>query len=308
MFGKRAAEEAPAGPGPARLKILVRQRSLGEDAAVYALAQEVVEFVNHALRDAQFRRHELPPEAMWAFHVDYFIAQVNNGGYGQFLANSRWTDFVRADIRDGLAAIGLEEAREAFESLETFSVAEPGRFQDVVDRAGFGEEDPFIEALDKRFYAGLNERLTEALRTWLAALPCLEPLDDETYAERMRTLPERNPLLAPRQRELAEAVAGEERVDPVVQAMRYVCRLTPGDFRFRRWLRGQPFQTADGRGSVFEVETDKGVVQMFFTRERAAVAVPGEETVRSRIPMAMVELHLARRELALPDAMLEGTG
>ena len=104
------------------------------------------------MHEAKFRRDELPQDALRAFHVDYYIGQVNNGGHGQFAHNSGWDEYVLRDIGDGLAAIGPAAAAEIFKSLQTYAVREPVRFQRALEAGGFGEIDPFIETLDQRFF------------------------------------------------------------------------------------------------------------------------------------------------------------
>ena len=222
MFGRRGVGDTTPSQCPS---IIVRRSSLDDGCDRYALAQDVVNFVDDVTREAMFRRDELPQDALRAFHVDYYIAQVNNGGHGQFAHNSRWDELVLRDIGEGLAAIGVAEAIEIFRSFQTFAVLEPARFQRALDGAGFGEVDPFIEKLDQRFYAGVGEALAQSLRQWIAGLPSLRPLDDTRYREAMRDFPAQNPEHATRK--IAVAAEQEQRHtdDPIHQLIRFVCHV-----------------------------------------------------------------------------------
>ena len=56
MFGRRGVGDTTPSRCPS---IIVRQSSLDDGGDRYALAQDLVNFVNHALRDAMFRRDDL---------------------------------------------------------------------------------------------------------------------------------------------------------------------------------------------------------------------------------------------------------
>ena len=228
MFRRRGAGDTTPSRCPS---IIVRQSSLG-DGDPYTLAQDVVDFVNHATRETMFRRDELPQEALRAFHVDYYIAQVNNGGHGQFAHNSRWDEPVLRDIGEGLAAIGVADAIEIFKSFRTYAVLEPARFRRTLEGAGFGEIDPFVEKLDQRFYAGVGEALAQALRQWIASRPSLRPLDDTHYREAMRDLLAHNPEHAARRIAIAAEQEQRRTDDPIHQAIRFVCHVSPPGMRF----------------------------------------------------------------------------
>jgi hypothetical protein len=301
MFGRKGL--SPQGQASS-LKILVRASSARTEAPDYALACDVVDFVNHALRNCQYERGELPQEALWAYHVDYYVAQVNNGGHGQFAHNSGWEDFVLADIRQGLRAIAAGEALEMFETFLTFAAAEPGRFAGVEERAGFGEEDGFVERLDQRFFAGIGDQIRRALRDWLLRLPMVEFLDAAQYTAAMRTLVDQHPERDSRRAAREEGVQREREADPIYQACNHVCRLTPGEIRFQGWQAGRPME---GGGSVITVATSAGAASVYLLPERAALVMSGEQEPRSKISMAVIAGFLARQGLALP-AQVAGEG
>jgi len=305
MFGRRGVGDTTPSRCPS---IIVRQSSLDDGGDRYALAQDLVNFVNHALRDAMFRRDELPQDALRAFHVDYYIAQVNNGGHGQFAYNSRWEEPPLRDIGEGLAAIGLTEAIEIFKSFQTYAVLEPARFQRTLDGAGFGEIDPFVERLDQRFYAGVGKALGQALRQWIARLPSLRPLDDTHYREAMQDLPAQNPEYAVRKIAIAAEQEQRHAEDPIHQAIRFVCHVSPPGMRFEQLLSASPISSPDESvgGVGFRIVTDRGLATIYVMESRAVLWLEGEAKPRGKVPLALVDAFLARQGLALSEAVKRG--
>ena len=105
-----------------------------------------------------FRRDELPQEALRAFHVDYYIAQVNNGGHGHSPITADGTSRCCATSAR-TAAIGFAEATEIFKSFSDLRGAGAGAIQRTFDGSGFGAIDPFVEKLDSASTPALVTRL-----------------------------------------------------------------------------------------------------------------------------------------------------
>jgi hypothetical protein len=255
-----------------------------------------------------FRRDELPQDALRAFHVDYYIAQVNNGGHGQFAYNSRWDEQVLRDIGEGLTAIGVAEATEIFRSFQTYAVLEPARFQQTFDGSGFGAIDPFVEKLDQRFYAGAGDALAKALRAWLARLPSLRPLHDSDYREAMQNLPAQNPERAARNAANAAELEQRRAEDPIHQTIRFVCHVSPPGMRFEQLLSASPISSPDqsSTGVGFRIVTDRGLATIYAFEDRAMLWLEGEAKPHGKVPMAMVDAFLARQGLALSEAVKRG--
>jgi hypothetical protein len=255
-----------------------------------------------------FRRDELPQDALRAFHVDYYIAQVNNGGHGQFAHNSRWDEQVLRDIGEGLAAIGVAEATEIFKSFQTYAVLEPARFHRTLDGAGFGAIDPFVEKLDQRFFAGVGKALAEALRQWIAGQPSLRPLDDAHYREAMHNLPAQNPEYAARKTATAAELEHRRAEDPIHQTIRFVCHVSPPGMRFEQLLSARPISGPDesGVGVGFRIVTDRGLATLYVAESRAVLWLEGEAKPRGKVPLAMVDAFLARQGLTLSEAVKRG--
>lgn len=105
-------------------------------------------------------------EQRWLFAVDWYQAEVNNGGHDQFYSNS--TGLVWPDALAGLHAIGAEEAAALLqESADRLggspSLSREERGADLARLA------PDFNDLDTRFYA-LGE-LDAPMKTFMRAHP-----------------------------------------------------------------------------------------------------------------------------------------
>ena len=159
--------------------VVVPARAVADGSYPLELMMAVSAFVNHALGSAMYLRDELPREALIADNLADYLGAVNNGGHVQFVGDM-WCDEFRADIRDGLAILGLDDAGRIFADLEAFSEAEPDRF---ASWDGQGREiDPFFEELDLRFYGSVAESIEAATTTWLETRPWLRVMADADYA------------------------------------------------------------------------------------------------------------------------------
>ncbi|MGV7215459.1 DMP19 family protein [Bradyrhizobium sp. UFLA05-112] len=70
----------------------------------YYLTCAIVDFVNAIQRVGIYARHEMPAVAMQAYHADYYLAQVNNGGHSQFIGNTG-ANQLPTTSEDALAAL-----------------------------------------------------------------------------------------------------------------------------------------------------------------------------------------------------------
>jgi hypothetical protein len=153
-WGKRPTRAVPEQPFHAA-RVPMAQSIMDSHNPSYR-TETVVEIVNRLLFDGGFTRAELPPELLMGYSVDYYLAQVNNGGHAQFGHNSRLVEGTLSDIRQGLVAMGDLEAAGIFADFEAYRRDDPAGFtQGLTD----GWKNPVMKSLDDRFYAGLSKRL-----------------------------------------------------------------------------------------------------------------------------------------------------
>jgi hypothetical protein len=223
IFGRRVTPPHTGDAG-SKLPILVR-RSVFEDADDKRIVSALIdEFVNPLTQKGCYLTSELPPNALRSYHTDYYMAQVANGGHGQFMHNSDMKLPLLKNIREGLAAIGLEHFVGIFRDFESFVAAHPKRAAAVAANCGTGQPDPIQAELDKRFYAqDCYETLMPANGRWLKGLPELKVVADAEFAAAMEGLIAANP-----QREARQAVRHEEALNaaltnPIWVAGRLLC-------------------------------------------------------------------------------------
>jgi Domain of unknown function (DUF4375) len=111
----------PRHPQSPRLsEIIVRNRAFASDER-YDLVSAVIQFRNILGDYGAFTRHEVPPELLQSYHVDYYDAQVKNGGHEQFISNSRHEqDFIFGDVATGLAEMGATKHLSIFRAVLTY--------------------------------------------------------------------------------------------------------------------------------------------------------------------------------------------
>jgi hypothetical protein len=302
VFGRRVAQfpsrvqEAPQRESDGR-RIIVPERAYGSESP-YDLVQAVVNFVNFALRQAYFNRDEIAQNAMRSFHVDFYLAQVNNGGHSQFAANSNMLDVVLRDIDEGLEAM-RHDASSIYRRFLTFSKAEPARMARVIQGGGFGDIDPFMQNLDKEFYALDNQRpLINANHDWLKSLPELQVVADLDYIAVTDAFAASNTKAEERKEERGRAAREADARDPLKQAMIYLCMMAKEPRRFIAWHQGQPgHDLGDGvKVMRFIVETDKGMCSAFFHPKMSLLLddiLKGEPI--AKLPTEMVLAHVQQQ-------------
>lgn len=192
-------------------------------------------FVN-ALLDEYFTVDEIAVDALRSYYVDYYLAQVNNGGFSQFVYNSRWSPLVVQLVRDGMQAMGARRHLEVFESgaklVEEFGHDRLGEyfaseyFGDNADRDELNAPNPQFSAAEE------VEDLLALNAAWLRKHPDLCPMASEE--DMRREASRRGQALPDRERRVAEARANEPRYMKLIRALcdragQELDRVTAGD-------------------------------------------------------------------------------
>jgi hypothetical protein len=121
---------------------------------------------------------EIVPDAMRSYWVDVYLGNFMNGGFEQFVFNTRWDPIVVRSVREGLAAMRAKRHLDVFnegativeswgpEGLESF-------FQDAFKRGD--KQTLAFGPISKKFFP-LQERkdLTVLNANWLRRLPNLQ--------------------------------------------------------------------------------------------------------------------------------------
>ncbi len=158
----------------------------------YALTQSVVDFANIMTIQGYYEQNEIPEEVGQAFHCDYYLAQVSNGGHRQFFHNNKGGKACIDDVIAGLTAMGaiahldiFAQAVRVIQSLDSVEV-----HYDAVPSKQKSE----LDTLNKEFFAVNREAsLHEALARWIASWPNLKLVEDAEIQSAYTELAHKNP-------------------------------------------------------------------------------------------------------------------
>lgn len=165
--------------------IIVSQQSLDSDD-IYDIIMSNIDSLNEA-----FNRYldydDVSVAALQSYHVDYYLAQVENGGFSQFVYNTGWDAKIVGWVRDGLSAMQAKQHAALFEkSAAILSQFTPEQLAQYLEGEYFGEnhQRTILSQFDDAFYS-LNERedLIEINSQWLKKHPQLKVLDEAEIAD-----------------------------------------------------------------------------------------------------------------------------
>lgn len=219
-----------------------------------ALIESNIAFLN-ALFGEYVAHDEVAPEALHSYYVDYYLAQVENGGFSQFVYNTGWDAFIVGHVRAGLQAMGASGHIELFERgaaiVDRFDAAalqayfESGYFGDNEERDVLDDTNAAFCALNER------ENLTTVNARWLRSLPSLYVMTDTEMAQELRL---RAAAMPDRDERIATARAAEPRW---LQLIRALC--TEAGQEFSRVTGGDPAHVHEGEPiTAWHFITDRG--------------------------------------------------
>ena len=219
-----------------------------------------------ALFGEHVRHDEIVPEALHSYYADYYLGQIENGGFSQFVYNTEWDQQVVGHVRAGLQAMGALEHLALFEQgaaiVDNFGAA---GLRAYFDSGYFGdnEDRDVLNDINAAFFA-LNERenLTALHSAWLRSLPNLYVMTDAEMAQELRR---RADAMPDRDARIAAARAAEPRW---LQLIRVLC--IEAGHEFSRATAGDPAHVHEGRAIVaWHFLTDRGHFYMLDLNDRA---------------------------------------
>jgi hypothetical protein len=168
----------------------------------YAIVQAVINFVN-AMSKAHYDRNEICQKAVQAYHLDYYYAQVLNGGHTQFASNSGANlELALADARMALSTMSAVDYLAIADGMLSWLDANKGNWPQPLDYDAWYEttSKPF-DSLDKAFYAlDKANSLIRCNARWIAGWPELLVVSDAEYPQMIQHLAEANPNQSTRKR------------------------------------------------------------------------------------------------------------
>ncbi len=166
------------------LNTVVVSRGGFESTDHYDLIESNITVVN-LLRSEGFLDELISKEALQSYWVDFYRAQMLNGGFAQFVYNSRWSVPVINAVRAGLAAMGAA-GHVAFFAIASARVDAVGdaKLAGFFSASLFGP-NPTRDELQADGFIELHKRedLVEANYAYLRGLANLQVLSiDEMFA------------------------------------------------------------------------------------------------------------------------------
>lgn len=183
---------------PGVREIIVPDIAIAPEAERYALVMAVIDFVNRMQSQGQYRRWEMPEEAMQIYHADYYYAQVCNGGHSQFIGNSRLNPFTLADAEAGLAAMNAGVFLDCFQTMRAWVDANA---EEAGQQDGFENRSEVLEELDNVFFEADRDKEKDFYsyaRPWVRGLKCLKIVPQDQYQVEIDKLTAQNPVGAQR--------------------------------------------------------------------------------------------------------------
>lgn len=170
-------------------KIVVSEESFNSEEQ-YDIIHSNIDYVN-ALFNEYFYKNEVSDDALKSYYVDYYLAQVNNGGFSQFVYNSRWHNDTIRFVRIGLKEMGATEHLALFSrSAKILDQLGASRIDEYLDSQYFGtnEERDILNAFDDQFYElEKSESLIALNSQWLKAHKHLEVLSEEQFQQSVQS-------------------------------------------------------------------------------------------------------------------------
>jgi Domain of unknown function (DUF4375) len=233
--------------------VIVSDQSVAS-ADPYDVVYSNIELVN-ALFGEHLRADEIAPDALRSYYVDYYLAQINNGGFSQFVYNSHWSPLMNAFIREGLLAMKAVGHLALFnESAALVDRLGADRLQTFFESEYFdtNAERDALDANNDRFYAlSETEDLIALNAAWLRSLPGLKAKTaDEIKAEVAR----RGAELPDREERVRAALENEPRYLKLIRAL-----IAKAGHELSRVTAGDPTHQHNGERVVaWHFLTDKG--------------------------------------------------
>lgn len=183
----RAPEPVESAPrlGP-HLPIVVSRQSI-DSTDPHDVIQSNLAFIV-TLTEARVREDEISEEALMSADVEYYHVEMSNGGFSQFVYNSRGRRETNDRVARGLRAIGAARHLALFERcLRLLDELGAGGLERYLAREYWGDnaDRDALGALDSEFFTlAREELLVELNAAWIRGRPNLRVLTlEEMQAE-----------------------------------------------------------------------------------------------------------------------------
>ncbi|GAB0152090.1 DUF4375 domain-containing protein [Marinobacterium sp. BA1] len=165
-----------------------------EDEDPYGVILSNIDIINDLLSN-HVRHDEICIQSLKSYYVDYYLAQLNNGGFSQFVYNSNWNESMISLILDGLKDIGAVKNLKLFrKSAKIVSGMSKKNFERFLEGEYFGNflQINHLNKFDDNFFTlQETENLLQLNSDWLKSLPSLKVVEQserEAYIKKLISL------------------------------------------------------------------------------------------------------------------------
>ncbi|MET4389692.1 hypothetical protein ABIB73_005465 [Bradyrhizobium sp. F1.4.3] len=224
-----------------------------------SLTCAVVAYVNDIQRVGIYTGPELPAAAMQAYHADYYLSQVCNGGHSQFIGNTgiKMLPTTSGDALAGLKAMGADAQYQILLEAMAWVEAHP---DEAALQNGFTERAATLKALDERFYGAERlQPMTPLAARWIASWSELRAVATEQYSSEIERLAQLHPHLSQRRIWRSVRQISFQMTDPLQITVAAACGAVAPDPEIKLAVRSGSHMDVEGEECLaFVVLTDKG--------------------------------------------------
>ncbi len=190
-------------------KIYMSQEALNSDDDYSVIWQNINNVNNY--RSNIIKEEEILTDCLYSYYVDYYLAQVNNGGFSQFIYNTNWNEQIVNYVKDGLQLMNATQHLKLFECvIEIINTSLPREVLDELLQEDYwwnADINPFKKTLDTTFDNAFFElKKTEDLikinSQWLKNHLKLQVVTETEFKDILVDVKNRIPNLQERQQEL----------------------------------------------------------------------------------------------------------
>lgn len=233
-------------------KVTVSKKSFESDDP-YEIIQSNIDFLNSLFQE-HVRYEEVCIDSLKSYHVDYYVAQVKNGGFSQFVYNSNWEPSMVELIVEGLRDMGATKNLKLFQkSKKIVSGMSPKNFERFLDGEYFGNflQINHLNKFDDRFFKlQESEDLIEFNARWLKSLKTLSVLNKEQLDNQLKHLLEAIP---DKEERVKAALASEPRYKKIMRAL---CKAAGQELNFE--TAASPVEVEGVNTYAFHFITNEG--------------------------------------------------
>ena len=180
--------------------------------------------------EAWLIREEIQRDAWLIYHSSYYIAQVYNGGHGQFAGNSGMKPEVLDDVEAGLERLGLGELHGIFRRFRGALEADRDLKRQTMKGYGFGDVPYVIRKIDDAHEkSGESKRFYPQAASWVREAPTVVALSPREIRARKAAILASNTRLDRRRARASRRSPREVVVDAVLRLWDKTSLMRPGE-------------------------------------------------------------------------------